>query len=147
MELYDKIYLILIGKNIPKEKYMELNNINKTIHTIKNKINKINSAYYTDEIKKLELKKYEFIDDNTAFEFYLKNKNQNNYFDLHGLFGYQVYSVLDAIFDYCFEMKVKTFSLITGNGNVVKCKTIKYLQYFNVSFKIINNGLLEINKY
>lgn len=148
MTLYDLIYSILEGKYNPKNKYDELINVITSINKIKNKITKLTSGYYSIEIKKLENKRYELIDKNTAFEFYQKNNNMTSYyFDLHGLLGYQINSVLDAIFDFCYNKNIKQLFLITGNGNVVKNKTISYLKYFGIQFKFENNGLIKVYKF
>jgi len=147
MDLYTQIYNILIGESNPKDKSNELTILLNTINKIKSKINRSTSSYYGQQITNLENKKFLIMDEISSYNFYLKNKNSNNNFDLHEMYGYQINSVLDAIFDYCILKEIKSFHIITGNGNVIKPKVIKYLKYFNVSFKFINNGLLNVNKY
>ena len=146
MDLYEKIYLILNEKLIPQSRYKDLEELYKTINNTKNKITNMTSQYYIEKLYEYNRLKYSIIDDNIAYEFYLKNKGTNK-FDLHGIYGYQVDSILDAIFDYCILKNIISFNLITGSGKIVKPKTLKYLKYFNVRYKIENNGLIEIISY
>ena len=145
MSLYDKVYKILIGKYIPSNNYIKLNNINKLIHSTKLKCNKQTYTYYSEKIKELFEEKYNIIDEISCYEFYSNLKN-NEIYDLHGIYGYQVDDFLDAIFDYNIFNKKFKFNIITGNGNVIKPKTIKYLKFFDINFEV-SNGIIKINKF
>ena len=99
MDLYTQIYNILMGESNPKDKSNELTNLLNTINKIKSKINRSTAGYYGPQITNLENKKFLIMDEISSYNFYLKNKNSNNNFDLHEMYGYQINSVLDAIFD------------------------------------------------
>ena len=145
MSLYDKVYKILRCEYIPSNNYDKLNNINKLIHSTKLKSNKQTAPYYSERVKELYEEKYYIIDEISCFTFYSNLKDRETY-DLHGIYGYQVNDFLDAIFDYNISNNQNKFNIITGNGNVIKPKTIKYLKYFSVNFEI-NNGVIKINKF
>ena len=145
MSLYDKVYKILKGEYVPSNNYVKLNNINKLIHSTKLKSNKQTAPYYSERIKELYDEKYNIIDEISCYEFYRNLKDNENY-DLHGIYGYQVNDFLDAIFEFNILNNQRKFNIITGNGNVIKPKTIKYLNYFSVNFEI-KNGVIKINKF
>lgn len=145
MDLYDKVFKILKNEYVPFNYYSKLNNINKLIHSTKLKSNKLTAPYYSDRVSELYQIKYNIIDEISCFEFYYNLKDKNNY-DLHGIYGYQVNTFLDAIFDYNIFINQKSFNIITGNGNVIKPKTIKYLKLFKVKFNV-NSGVIKIVSY
>ena len=142
MSLYDKVYKILRYEYIPSNNYFKLNNINKLIHSTKLKSNKQTAPYYSERVKELYDQKYDIIDEISCFTFYNNLKDRDSY-DLHGIYNYQVDSFLDAIFDYNISNNQNSFIIITGNGNSIKPKTLKYLNYFNVNYKV-NKGLINI---
>ena len=145
MDLYYKVIKILKYEYTPINNYTKLYDINKLIHNTKLKSNKITALYYSEKVKELYIKKYTIIDDISCYQFYCNLKDRYNY-DLHGIYGYQVDRFLDAIFDYNISVNQNKFNLITGNGNVIKPKTIKYLKYFSINFEI-NNGVIKINRF
>jgi len=150
MSLYEKIYSILDGTLRPKDRSKDLENLHKTINITKNKINNITSQYYSEKINEINKIKDKIKDDISCYKFYINNINNinnGNIYDLHGIHGYQVNYILDAIFDYHIEKNIYMFSLITGNGKVIKPKTIKYLKYFDVKYRMKNEGLIEIISY
>ena len=147
MSLYEKIYSILNGKLIPKDRSEDLENLHKTINITKNKINNMTSQYYSKKIGEINIIKDKIKDDITCYKFYINNINNDNIYDLHGIHGNQVNYILDAIFDYHIEKNIHMFNLITGSGKVIKPKTIKYLKYFDVKYKMKNEGLIEIISY
>ena len=78
MDLYEKIYLILNEKLIPQSRYKDLEELYKTINNTKNKITNMTSQYYIEKLYEYNRLKYSIIDDNIAYEFYLKNKGTRN---------------------------------------------------------------------
>lgn len=145
MDLYDKVLKILKYEYTPINNYTKLDDINKLIHSTKLKSNKLTAPYYSERVKELYEKKYIIIDDISCYEFYCNLKDRLNY-DLHGIYGYQVDQFLDAIFDYNISVNQYKFNIITGNGNVIKPKAIKYLKYFSVNFEV-NKGVIKINSF
>ena len=144
MCLYDKVYNILNYKYIPSDNYYKLNQINNQIHSAKIKSNKLTASYYSERIKELYAKKYSIINEISCFKFY-SNLNDRYTYDLHGIHGYQVDAFLDAIFDYNYIINQSKFNLITGKGNVIKLKTLKYLKYFNINFINLDGFFKIIN--
>ena len=145
MELYEKVFKILNNELIPQDKYNCLYDINNLIHSTKLKSTKITSCYYSDVLKELYSKKQNIIDDISCYRFY--NNIKNNYeYDLHGIYSNQVNSFLDAIFDYNILIKRFKFKIITGNGNVLKPKVIKYLNYYKVQFNIYK-GVINVKDF
>lgn len=142
MDLYSKVYNILDSKLIPNECSNKLLEINNKIISNRIKINKLTAPYYIEENDKLYKLKNDIIDDISCYNFYSNNEKLNSY-DLHGIYGHQVESFLDAIFDYNIENNNVIFKIITGKGSVIKPKVIKYLKFYNVKYKVLD-GLIEI---
>lgn len=144
MTLYEKIYSILYKTYIPIDRHQDFINNNKLINDTKNKITKLTAGYYSNKLNNLVDIKFDIIEDIASYSFYENNKNHNNNFDLHNLYGNQIDSVLDAIFDYCYENDIYSFNLITGCGTVIKPKTLKYLRFYDVKFKTLNKGIIKV---
>lgn len=142
MDLYSKVYNILDNKLIPNECSNKLLEINNKIISNRLKINKLTASYYIEENDKLFKLKEDIIDDISCYNFYSNNEKLNSY-DLHGIYGNQVDSFLDAIFDYNSERNNSNFKIITGNGHVIKPKVIKYLRFYNVKYKVLE-GIIEV---
>ena len=133
------IYGILDKSYIPKNRIDDYNRIIDLINYYKNKKRtKYTSMYISDKIIKLLNKRDKVYDEIFAYSF-CKSHNKKEY-DLHGALSYQIYDILDALFDY----NTSSFEIITGNGNVVKPKVIKYLKYFNIKYTFTNSGKIKI---
>jgi len=146
MDLYEKIYKILTKSYIPLNERENLLKIEHELTNLKEKISKDTSCYYNDELKKLNNKKLNIIEDISCYHFYKLN-NVENIYDLHGLRSNELITFLDAIFDYQIEKQNFNFKIITGNGKILKPKTIKYLKDYNVDFKIYGGQINIINFY
>lgn len=142
MRLYNKVYNILDNKLIPNNCGDKLENINIKINNVRQKMTRLTSSYYRDRLKELLEDRKNIIDDISCYKFYRINKNKDIY-DLHGIYGNQIESFLDAIFDYNYEDKNKKFMIITGMGNVLVPKVKKYLDYFDIEY-IKKDGYFNI---
>ena len=149
MSLYDKVLNILEKKIIPENVENRLNANTTMINHAKQKINKQTAPYYIERIEELYMERKVILEDISCYNFYLNTKgiDSEGIYDLHGIYGDQVNSFLDAIFDYNISLNSFCFKIITGNGHVLKQKVIKYLKLFNVTFKIENNGMLKIQSF
>lgn len=149
MSLYDKVLNILEKKLIPEDVVNRLNANSTMINHARQKINKQTAPYYVERIEELYIERNVILEDMSCYNFYENTKciDSESIYDLHGIYGNQVDSFLDAIFDYNISINNNCFRIITGNGNVLKQKAIKYLKSFNVIFKVENNGTLKIQSF
>jgi len=122
----------------------ELNNLNDKINNLSSK--KIN-LYYFNEQRKYLIKKMNcsnFIKNNSPI---LKSESNKNIYDFHGCITINLYDILDAIFDYQYDIIEKNFNLNFGNGHILKPKILRYLDQFSIKYKFINKGFVEIINY
>lgn len=122
----------------------ELNSLNIKINNLSNK--KINLDYFNEQRKYLveKMNCSNFIKKNNPR---LKNDHNKNIYDFHGCITINLYDILDAIFDYQYDIMDKNFNLNFGNGYILKPKIIRYLEGFEVKFKFINKGFIEVINY
>ena len=84
-----------------------------------------------------------------CYRFYKNNNyfHKNKEIDLHKIIGVYVTEIMDAIYDYCMNNYIQKINIITGNGNVLKPKVKKYLEFYNMRYMMKNKGNFYINIY
>ena len=89
------------------------------------------------------------LEDLCCYYFYINNINfdKNNEIDLHNIFGRFVETLLDSVYDYCINNNIKRINIISGNGNVVRPKVKKYLNYYTMKYVMKNPGNFDVEIY